>query len=332
MQTPSVTNTPEARTFFASMSERYGRNLSLRDVPLREFVDATPDLTRAKITDLVMRGYNRHAYWSQLVKVYTMIEPIETLRLTNSNNFRVVTGFNNTQANLLRNNKNSAVNLSCIEDEKEKRLRVTLDERDFVPERAADLEGEFIAIGESFSKTIRDEIIAAYLKNKTTQQARSGDTRYTAIQKLVKALNKTSNGMSAIIMHGDDFCTAITEETTGGNAPFAKALSPVSNIAIPFDSSRNKYDGLIGFLDGRVPVYVASDYNRSDLPTFAGVILGVAVDEGLVMGLHKDFKIDTEYVNLEKGSNLVNAYRSTLSMRYDLQAGNAAGIGYVSGA
>lgn len=331
-------DTKDARTFFASIAERYGQRVTLRGVPLKEFVDAGQDLVKAKIYELVTRGYNRANYWPQFCRIHEMIDndrPIQTIHLTNSRSFRLTTGYNSRQGTMMRDHERFKVTLNCTHERNEKRMKVDLDERDFTLESAPDLEGEFIALGEAFAKSTRDEIISAYLTDKTTEQARSSDTRYTALQKLVKSLSKVSSGLSAIIMHGDDFATAITEQTAEGSMPFKKALVPASNAGLPFDPAQNKYDGLVGWLDARIPVYVVADYNwfkKGDMPAFAGTILGVAVDESLVCGINKPLTIETEFERFDRSSSLVNAYKTQLAIRYDLQTGNKLGIGYVSGA
>lgn len=318
-----VPNTNEARTFFAETSSKYGRRLEFSEVPLSDFADVSPDLLKAKVTELVLRGYARGAYWSQLCYVHNMIEASETIYLTNRRNYKVVTGFGNAESpGLVRNAKRYQVRLHGVTESAEKRMRLDIDRRDLLPEHIGDLERELIASGEAFAKNVRDDIIVAYIANRTTQQALGVDTRYKAIMTLGAKLAKVSGGMSAIIIDHDDFVEAMTEQTSAGSTPFAKSLVPASNVGLPFDSSQNKYDGLVGWLDGKVPVYVASDTSAS----LNGTILGVAVDESLAIGVHKGFTIEGDFGSLHE------LYKTKISMRYDLQPANGAGIGYVSGA
>ncbi|WP_415283899.1 hypothetical protein [Candidatus Nitrososphaera sp. FF02] len=315
----------EIQRFERSMSDKFGRQVAISGIPLKNFVDVDSGLLEKKVNSLIMQGATDEAgYWRDIARVYTMTTPIEVVGLHSMRDYKVRTGKMSRAALEEAGGKIDSVTLDVSNDEKIRYLYLEIDENDLRLGKINSIEDAIKTAGSAFAKHVRDDIISAYLTHKgaDVEQALSTDKRYAALFKLAAKMNKKGFGMNCIIVDADDLVQAITEETDNGHLAWLTAMQAGASFGNNFASSIGNLNGHIGMFGAKVPIYVVGDTSAS----LNGTILGVDKDKGIAVGLYEDMRF-AKNVNTMK--DLVEA---KIQARYDIEKANANAIGWVSGA
>lgn len=319
-------NDPELKRFETTMSERYGRDVKLRSIPLKEFVSAATGLLEQKISDLVLEGsVDEAGYWRDIVHLHPMQGEKEIVPIFSSRDFIVRRGQFSKAGKEESGGKVGTVTLDVSNEDKERYVYLAIRQRDIELKKLSSIEDSVRTSGRAFAKYIRDEILTKYLADKGTdvEQAKSTDTYFAAIMKLASKMNKKGFGLDCIIIDSDDFVQAITEQAgTAGPLPWLTAMMAGPSLGENFAKSVGRLNGLVGLFAGTIPIYVVGDTSAS----LNGTILGIEKGKGEVFGLHKDITV------VDRLDTIEDLREAKISARYDIALGNASAIGWVSGA
>src|SRR5690349_13212120 len=85
--------TPEEIRFSKRMSAKYGRDMSIYEVPLKNFVSVDSNLIEKKVASLVIEGaVDEAGFWRNLVYMHTMTAEIEEVPIHSMRNYKVRRG------------------------------------------------------------------------------------------------------------------------------------------------------------------------------------------------------------------------------------------------
>lgn len=321
---------PEVQQFEKTMSNHYGRQVALRDIPLKNFVDVTSGLLETKIASTFLKGATDEAgFWQNLINVTQMTSPKQDVPIISQRDFKVRTGRISKAALEESGGHVRSVELNTTDDDKTRYVYLEIDGQDIRLRNFNVVEQAIQAAGGAFAKNILGDVIKHYIDHRGNEQALSSDKRFVSVMKAI-ALNKTDGfGCSAIVMHYDDFVDAITEETTAGTMPWLVSLSGSQPLGSNFSAGFGKIDGFVGNLFGKIAVFAVSNYSN-----LSGNIVCIDVAAAAMLGFGPAGGISLAQ-EVRKIDDLV---ANAISATYDIQSpdddgsGNTNAVAVVTGA
>ncbi len=312
----------EVKNFEKRMSERYGRDMTLRGVPLKNFVKVDTGLIETKVASMIIEGANDEAgFYPKLVRMHEMSSEKEVLPISSMRDYKVRRGrFAGSQLEE-SGGKTSQVTLDVTNEKSIRYVYLAISELDVQSQRFALIEDSIRNAGKALAKHVLGEITTRFVADAGNTQALAADKRFVAIMKLIDKIATSGFKASAVIFESSDFVDAITEETAGGTMPWLGTLQNSQPLGDNFATGMGLINGLAGTLFGRLPVYVVA--NDTGLATN---IVAVDVQQGEVFGLYHGMQF-AENVN-----SIRDLVEAKISMRYDLVKANANAIGKVTGA
>src|SRR5581483_3218267 len=164
------------------MTERFGRSMTVRNTPLKEFVAVDTGLLEVKVSDLVMQGaYDEAGYWRDIAFLYPMTAEKEEVQLISMRNYAVRTGKLTRKSKEESGGKVDRIELDVSNEKNDRYVYLQVDGRDVELKRFLNIENSIKAAGAAFAKQIRDDILTQYLANIGVSQALGADTRYTSL-------------------------------------------------------------------------------------------------------------------------------------------------------
>jgi hypothetical protein len=322
---------PEVQQFEKNMSNHYGRQVALRDVPLKNFVDVSSGLLETKIASTFLKGATDEAgFWQSLINVVQMTSPKQDVPIVSQRDFKVRTGRISKAALEESGGSFRYVELDTTDDDKTRYVYLEIDGSDIRLRNFNVVEQAIQAAGAAFAKNILGDVIKHYIDHAGNEQALSSDKRFVAVMKAI-AKNKTDGfGCSAIVVHYDDFVDAITEETTGGTMPWLMSLSgSAPPLGSNFSQGYGKLDGFVGNLFGKIPVFAVS--NDSNL---SGNIVCVDVAAAAMLGFGPAGGISLAQEVRKIDDLVANAISATYDIKShdDDGSGNTNAVAVVTGA
>lgn len=315
----------DTQRFERRYSEQKGRQVTLRDIPLKDFVDADTNIFEKKVTSLIIEGATDKAdYWRDIVHVYPMTSEVEVVPVPSMRQFKVRRGQFSKTGKQETGGRVAEVTLDVRDEDKERYCYFEIRERDIELKRYNFIAQSLRLAGKAFAKQIRDDILTAYIADKgaDVEQPRGTDARSTAVFKLASKMNKKGFGLDTIIIDSDNFTTAITE-VVGNTLPWLTAMNVGASITREnLSASIGDLNGLVGYFGGQVPIFVVGDTSA----TLSGIILGIERMAGEVIGIHKEITVKNEIKSIE------DLIANKLVARYDIKKANANGIGWISSA
>ena len=314
---------PEVKQFEEIMSEKYKKQITLRDIPLKEVVDVNSSLLETKVATLIMEGaVDEAGYWRNIVNVHHMTAEKEEVPLTSMRDYKVRTGQFNGSEQEESGGKVQTISLDVSEETKERYLYVRIRERDIETKRFNFIADSLRNSGAAFAKHILDAIVSEYVSDANNTQALGGDTRFTAIAKLIGLMVDDGFNPDTCIIEVNDFVQAVTEQAgMAGPLPWLTAMQAGVSLGESFATTLGRMNGLVGTLFGNIPVYVVGNHS-----TLSGDIVLVEKMKAEVFGLFKDLTLKD---NIDTMKDL---REFKISATYDIALANNNAIGKVTGA
>lgn len=314
---------PETQRFLKRYSEAHGdRQVALRDVPLKNFVDVDSNLLETKVSQLFLKGAGEASgFWSDLINVVQLSAPIEEVPIISERDFEVRTGKITTAKLEESGGSVSRVQLDTTNDEHIRYTLIKVDGEDIRLRNFNVVERSIMAAGAAFSKNILNDVTSHYDGVSGNTQALSSDTRFVAVMKLLALIADDGFAGNRMAFEVNDFVQAITEETTGGDLPW---LHMTQGQPLGENFGKGIMNGFVGNFLGKVPTY--SIANEGGMG--AGEILVVDKEAASVFGWAPggEVQLATEIKTIE---DVVNAL---IKAKYDIANGNANAVGVVTGA
>lgn len=319
---------PEVERFVKNYSERLGRQVALRDIPIKNFVDVDSKLLETKVSSLFMQGATDAAgFWPELINVVNTSAPKEEVPIVSDRDFEVRTGKVSGAALEGSGGKVRSVELDTTDDEKIRYVLLNIDAEDVKLRRFNYIEQSIQAAGRRLGKHILGEVIKHYVDKAGNTQALSTDKRFVAVMKAMSLNVDDGFGTTAIVINHSDFIKAVTEETTGGTMPWLLQLS-----GAPLGSNFGEgvpQSGLAGYMWSKIPVYtVANDAN------LAGNILCIDTKSAAVFGFAPGGTIEMA----QQVDTMKDLVQNKIQCKYDIAnpdddgSGNSIAIAKVTGA
>lgn len=326
MNLRSELTSPEVQKFEKTYSESIGRQVALRDIPLKNFVDTTSGLLETKISQTFMKGASDAAgYWPELIKAVEMTSPQQSVPIISQRDFKVRKGRISGTAREGSGGKFTSVKLDATDDEKRRYVYFNIDRED-VKMRNFDLvEAAVMAAGAAFAKNILDDVMSFYDSINGETQALSTDKRFVAVAKLLQKMAADGFDASAIVFDSGDFVKALTEETAGGTMPWLLGIPVGQPLGDNF--GKGVFNGFVGDYMSKVPVYsIANTANGAG----AGEIFAIDRDAAAVLGWAPGGQIEL----LQEVKKLDDLIANAIQAKYDIAAptANKNAVGVVTGA
>jgi hypothetical protein len=301
--------TPEVKAFEQRMSDKYGRQVALRDIPIKNFVDTTTGLLQTKVASLVMRGAtDEGGFWQNLINVVQMTSPKQDYPIISQRDFKVRKGKMPRTGNEQSGGKFRKVSLDTTDDHKIRYVYLEVDEQDVRVRDFDVIERSIYAAGQAFAKNILTEILSHYNSKAGNSQALSTDKRFVAVMKAI-GLNKDDGfGCTSIVFESNDFVKAVTEETSGGTMPWLSTNVIGRPLGDDFGPGVVSQSGFVGKFFGQTDTYVVANDT-----TLAGEILCIDANSAAVFGFAPggDIQLSQE---IHKLTDLIEA---KISAKYD---------------
>lgn len=322
---------PEVKRFEQRLSEEYGRNMRLGDVPLKNFVDVSSDLLETKVASLFLKGASDAAgFWRDLINVIPMNAPVQPVPLVSERDIEVRKGKISRAQREQSGGRVRTTKLDTTNDDKIRYIYLPIENEDIRMYGVDYAERMIVAAGRRFSKTILTDILKQYVNKAGNSQALGTDKRFVAVMKALGLNGDDGFGCSVIIIEqSTDFVKAVTEETSGGTMPW---LTNVAMGSAPLGDNFAKgiaSAGIAGYMFGQIPVYVINN-----APELKGNILCVDVPAAAALGFAPGGEIRTEQ-EIKRIDDLIE---NAISAKYDIAnpdddgSGNTNAVAKVTGA